>query len=213
MSRTLMPLALAALAATAAAATDPREGFLDLRLGYTFLDKEYEATVEGGVDSGEFDNDWDNQHRGFAMLAFAFGAGRAGGIMFGVDVTVDYRDDDPRGTAIDLEYESYGAHAHVGWYLPIGKVFQLEVLPFVGFAAAQFEQTLPGNLSTDDNETLIEFGANVNGIFALGRLLLGVQVGYLRSDTEGNLETAGEESEYDFGPGNLLASAMLGVRF
>jgi hypothetical protein len=213
MYRIFPSLALAAAVASgAAAAEDPNQGFLDLRLGYTFLDKSYEATVDDGITREEFDNDWDNEHRGFAMLVYGFPAGPAGGFILGVDVTVDYRDDDPSGTAVDLTYEAYGAHAHAGYYLPLGDAFQLELMPFVGFAAAKFEHTIPGNTSTDDNTTLIEFGANLNAILTLGRFQVGGQVGYLRQDSDENLEQGADNSEYDFGPGNVLFSAMIGVR-
>ncbi len=213
MVRMLPPLALvAALAGGASAAQDPEHGFVDLRIGYTFLDKTYEATVDDGLNNGDFDNSWDNQHRGFALVLYGFPASPAGGFAVGVDVTVDYRDDDPRGTAVELKYQSYGAHLDAGYYLPIGNAFQVELLPFVGFAAAKFKQTVPGSTSTSDNATLIEFGVNLNAILTLGRFQIGGQAGYLRQDSDENLETGANNSTYDFGPGNLYFSAMLGVR-
>ncbi|MBA3686196.1 MAG: hypothetical protein H0W72_13295 [Planctomycetes bacterium] len=213
MNRMLPSLALvAATAVGATAAQDPNHGFLDLRLGYTFLDKSYEATVDDGITQDEFDNDWDEQHRAFGLVVYGFPASPAGGFMIGADVTVDYRDDDPRGTAVDLSYESYGAHAHVGYYLPIGNAFQVELLPFVGFAAAKFEHTIPGNTETSSNATLIEFGVNLNAILTLGRFQIGGQAGYLRQDSDENLKDGADNSSYDFGPGNLLFSAMIGVR-
>ncbi len=203
---------IAGLASATAAAEDSHQGFVDLRIGYTFMDKNYQATVDDGINKSEFDNDWDNQHRGFGMVLIGFGAGPAGGFALGADVGVDYRDDDPRGTAVKLKYESYGAHLDAGYYLPIGDAFQVELLPFVGFAAAKFKQTVPGSTSTDDNATLIEFGINLNAILTLGRFQIGGQAGYLRQDSDENLETGANNSSYDFGPGNLLFSAMIGVR-
>jgi len=205
-------IALIASTATLAVAADPVNGFHDLRVGYSFVEKGYEATIDDGVEEEDVDQAWDQNHRAFALYVGSFGGTPLGGIAFGADLVANFRDLDSDDSEAELEYESYGAHLYLGWAMPIGKVFQLELLPFVGAAAAELTRTLPGGISTSDNQTTLEFGAVLNAIVTLSRFQIGGQIGYLIEDSRFNVSNGIDEREYDFEGGSFLGSVMLGYR-
>ncbi len=210
----MKPFVIIALAASTAtlAAADPANGFHDLRIGYSFIEKGYDATIENGVNSEDVDQAWDQNHRAFALYVGSFGGTPVGGLAFGVDLVSNFRDLDSDDSNAELEYQSYGAHLYLGWALPIGKSFQLELLPFVGAASAELERTLPGGISTSDNQTTLEFGAVLNAIVTLGRFQIGGQAGYLIEDSRFNVNNGIDDREYDFSGGSFLGSVMLGFR-
>ena len=88
-------------------------------------------------------------------------------------------------------------------------------LPFGGFGSAQIKRVVPGNTRTDDNTTLIEFGANLNLPITLGHFQFGPQIGYLVIDARDNIEDAAtnDDIDYDFGKGNFTVSGFIGYRF
>lgn len=207
-------IALIALATTTVtlAAADPYDGFHDLRVGYSLVEKDYDATIDNGVNSEDIEQSWDQNHRAFALYVGSFGGTPLGGIAFGADLVANFRDLDEDDSSAEIEYDSYGAHVYLGWALPIGEAFHLELLPFVGVAAAELTRTLPGGISTSDNQTTLEFGADLNAIVTLGRFQIGGQVGYLIEDTRFNVSNGIDDREYDFSGGSFLASVMLGYR-
>ena len=210
----MQPFLLTLLAATTtlAAAADPDDGFHDLRLGYGIAEKSYDASVDNGVNNEDFEQAWDQNHRAFALYVGSFGGTPVGGLAFGADVVANFRDLDSDDSNAEIEYESYGAHVYLGWALPIGRSFQLELLPFFGAAAAELKRTLPGGTSTRDNQTTLEFGADLNAIVTLSRFPLGAQLGYLIEDTRFNVNNGIDDREYDFSGGTFLGSVMLGYR-
>ena len=207
-------LTLVATTATLAVATaaDPTNGFHDLRIGYGLMEKGYDATIENGINDEDVDQAWDQNHRGFLLYVGSFGGTPLGGIAFGADLVVNARDLDNDDSNAEIEYDSYGAHVYLGWAMPIGKVFQLELLPFVGAAAAELTRTLPGGISTSDNQTTLEFGADLNAILTFGHFQVGAQLGYLIEDSRFNVSNGIDDREYDFSGGSLLGSVMLGYR-
>ena len=210
----MQPFLLTLLAATTtlAAAADPDDGFHDLRLGSGIAEKSYDASVDNGVNNEDFEQAWDQNHRAFALYVGSFGGTPVGGLAFGADVVANFRDLDSDDSNAEIEYESYGAHVYLGWALPIGRSFQLELLPFFGAAAAELKRTLPGGTSTRDNQTTLEFGADLNAIVTLSRFQLGAQLGYLIEDTRFNVNNGIDDREYDFSGGTFLGSVMLGYR-
>ena len=210
----MQPFLLTLLAATTtlAAAADRDDGFHDLRLGYGIAEKSYDASVDNGVNNEDFEQAWDQNHRAFALYVGSFGGTPVGGLAFGADVVANFRDLDSDDSNAEIEYESYGAHVYLGWALPIGRSFQLELLPFFGAAAAELKRTLPGGTSTRDNQTTLEFGADLNAIVTLSRFQLGAQLGYLIEDTRFNVNNGIDDREYDFSGGTFLGSVMLGYR-
>jgi hypothetical protein len=210
----MKPLVICALVASAAglSAADPSNGFHDIRVGYSLVEKGYDATIDNGINDEDVDQAWDSNHRAFLMYLGSFGGTPLGGLAFGADLVANGRDLDNDDSSAELEYQSYGAHVYLGWAMPIGKVFQLELLPFFGAASAELERTLPGGISTSDNQTTLEFGADLNAIATLGRFQIGAQVGYLIEDTRFNLNNGVDDREYDFSNGSFLGSVMLGYR-
>jgi hypothetical protein len=189
--------------------------FLDLRAGYTIVQDSYEGTRSDGVTSDDFSDDWDNSHRVFALLLWSPGLSPIGGWLFGVSAATAFRDTNEEDTDADIEYDSYAAHLNIGYGVPIGSLFQVELIPFIGFGSAELERVVPGQTSTSDNETLIEWGANLNGVFTMAsHWQLGAQIGYLISDSTHEIrEAGGDEVDYDFKDGNFLFSGFLGYRF
>ena len=212
----MQPFLLTLVASTAtlalATAADTSDGFHDLRLGYGIAEKSYDASVDNGLNSEDLDQAWDSNHRAFALYVGSFGGTRFGGIAFGADLVANFRDVDSDDSSAEIEYESYGAHVYLGWALPIGTSFQLELLPFFGAAAAELTRTLPGGTSTSDNQTTFEFGADLNAIVTLGRFQLGAQLGYLIEDTRFNVNNGIDDREYDFSGGSFIGSVMVGYR-
>lgn len=206
---------LAALIATPIAAEDGIGSFVDLRAGYTFVDDSYEGTRDDGVTSEDFSEDWDNSHRAFALLLWSPGLRPYGGWLFGISAATAFRDTNEEDSDADIDYDSYAAHLNIGYGIPIGDSFQVELIPFIGFGSAELKRVVPGQTETSDNETLIEWGANLNGVFTLAdHWQIGAQVGYLVADTSYEIrEAGGDEVDYDFKDGNFLFSGFLGYRF
>ncbi len=210
-----LSLSVLALGCSGAVAAERSESFSDIRVGYTLVDDSYEGTRDDGISATDFDEDWDESHRVFATWLWTPGMETYGGWLFGLTAVTAFRDTDSDDSDADLEYDAYALHANIGYGIPIGESFQIELVPFIGVGSARLKRVLPGGTSTSDNETLIEYGANLNGVFVIDkRFLIGAQVGYLISDTSYEFtEASGDEVDYDFQQGNILYSAFLGYRF
>jgi hypothetical protein len=210
-------LKIAACSAPALFWTDGQaaDSFLDLRAGYTVVEDSYEGVRDDGVSRQNIDDDWDNSHRVFALLLWSPGLHPHGGWLFGVSAATAFRDTNEEDSDADLEYDSYAAHLNIGYGIPIGPIFQVELIPFIGFGSAKLERVLPGGTSTSDRETLIEWGANLNAVFTFAEhWQLGAQAGYLISDSAHEIrEAPGTEVDYDFKQGNFLFSGFIGFRF
>jgi hypothetical protein len=207
--------AMGALPLWLCAQGDAAESFLDLRVGYTVVEDSYEGVRDDGVTESEVDQDWDNSHRAWALLLWCPSMHSYGGFLLGISGVAAFRDTNEDDSDADIEYDAYAAHLNLGYGVPIGEIFQVELIPFIGYGSAKLERVVPGNESTHDRETLIEWGANLNGVFTLGKhFQIGAQVGYLVSDSALEIrEASGEEVDYDFKDGNFLFSGFLGYRF
>ncbi|HYE06833.1 MAG TPA: hypothetical protein VEL07_15055 [Planctomycetota bacterium] len=205
MSLTLVAIASAAFAEDKVGSED---GFLDVRIGYTIADTEYER--RDNISDETVEEDWDNVHRPWVLLMYSPGLDPHGWL-FGVDVTADFRDVNSEDDDVDVEYEAYSAHLHVGYGVVLGNHFQLEFVPFFGAGIAKIE-----GVDAEDEPTVLEYGANVNGIVLFDRFMIGAQIGYLLSDTDeefrDNVDTT-EDQTYDWQSGSLTFSGFLGIRF
>jgi hypothetical protein len=209
----LLSALMSVVLATPAGAVDVHDDFSDLRIGYTLVDDSYEGTIDDGASRRDFEEDWDESHRAWALWLWSPGL-KPLGLLAGVSAVSAFRDTDSSDTDVEIEYDAWAGHLNLGLGFAFNDQVQIEVVPFIGFGSARFKRILPGGTSTSDNETLIEYGANVNLPITFDHFQIGPQVGYLISDTsQGIRNGAGDEVDYDFKQGVFLFSAFLGYRF
>jgi hypothetical protein len=209
-------LAIPFLAASAGSLAAMDGSYLDLRVGYTFADASYDGMFDG-TSGDEFENDWDDNHRGFVQLIGSPNMREgAGGWLFGVSLTVNARDTDSDSSDADIEYRSYVGTLYLGYGVPLGRIFQLELVPFFGAGISEAKREDLVNDEDSDEHTVLEYGATLNGVFTFEHFQIGAMLGYLLSDSSAEFRDAvdpNENVDYDFQSGDFTYSGFLGWRF
>lgn len=175
-----------------AAAMDDIGGFVDMRLGYATLGTAYSANY----DNVDTDDSWDTAHRINLDWVGSLGLSRSGGVLWGLGGTWQH-DQGDLPTDEDTTFQYWVVRGQLGYGLPIGERFQIELLPYVGFGKSYVD--------IDDNgsgaDALWEIGANLNLVYTWDSgFQFGLQGGvyYYETSIEADLQGGLNRNRYRF---------------
>jgi hypothetical protein len=178
-SRYLVSATLIALATGAAPAAEILGGFVDMRLSGGITAGDYEVDVSAPNAATAFDRSsdgsFDENYRITLNWVGSLGLRSYGGWIWGIGGTfnshssaeVTYIGDNNAETTGDVDLLAWSADGFIGYAVPFGEVFQLEVLPFIGAGRAHMDSAdIDGHLSRAA-DAYLETGVDVNAVFTL----------------------------------------------
>ena len=201
-----LSIALGCAASLAAADPSIENGYLDVRVGYTFARPTYTETQAGGTDESFH---WDRDHEFSGEIIGSPAMKARGGLLLGVSLLADWRDRNDNASDIRLQYREWAIRLHVGYGIPLGGTALLEIVPFGGLGETEARRA-----GDTDQDLLIQYGLDVALPLTFGHVQIGPQVGYQVEDSETAIRTGtGTSADQDFKDGYFTYSVFLGLRF
>ncbi|MBA3686197.1 MAG: hypothetical protein H0W72_13300 [Planctomycetes bacterium] len=195
-SRPFAAILLAVVAGPLAAAVPLID--VDLRLGYTFRQKDVDVTTSGVSSS----TDWDKVQRLEGGAVVSPGPGPIGWVIGGW-VILDNADASGGGS-----YDAVIGQLGVGPALKLPLV-RIELMPFVGLGSADYDL----GTGSSDHAFYLEYGVRLNAPVTFpGGFQVGASLAYVRSDSDHDIEVSGTQIDTEVEQENFQGTVFIGYR-
>jgi hypothetical protein len=235
-SRVLASATLLALAGGYAGAAEIIGGFVDMRLGGGISGGDYDLSVSDN-DPPAFNQDasdsFDDNYRVTLSWVGSLGLRSYGGWLWGIGATynyhsgtqITYRDEVPESGAAgeftnDADLHAWSANGFIGYAVPFGEHFQLELLPFIGAGRAYLKTPESNGHLNTAADSYLETGVNLDAVYTFGNgFQFGATIGYMHWETSllhDNIEAEaaidGDSARFNFSSETYIATVFIGVR-